>query len=750
MGEWRRIFNPKMILLILGAIIVNVLLFGYGQISGLTFKEFTFANSVDSYLIERYHDMSSDIALDSLKKDNTAIIGYNRQIKDDNPQTYNESGGGYDRNAEIQNIENPEIVNYFSSLTDKEKTQMLLEMKYTNVKLTYISGYHNSIAAIQGNADKLKHFTLFSKPDSFSYNNILKTASDFQRVKDISLTLVNDKAVEKFTEYYYLFYIAFALIFILIYNLFSERENGMWSMIHSAQNGRGIMAIKRLFLIMASSFIVTGALFVTTIITSLFLYGGWSDLNSPIQTIESFAKFTFVMNKLQYLLTYFLISWLVIFVLAVILWMLFIVFRNRNHTLIIVGLFLGVEVLLFNKITIQSVFSYLKYINIVNLFQINKIFSTYNNWGFGTHIFNVFLLILSTLILLLIISSITAITKTILMRPETRLTLLGRLSPFLHKRYQKIFIHFPIAFKEFHKLIITGKGLWVVGVVLLISIYFSSTGAMNFTDRQKEYDSMYLEHGGKDYSFITGYIDSEERFYKEAVAQYDAVNEQYHNGEVDLKTLADTTSSLSFAQIRLVNIDEYKVKVNYLQNLKEKQNIEGYIISDRGYEQIFGDYCKQRELILLLALTAGIMLIISECISMEYRTGMEDIVRSCERGRSWIFSRKVTACLVFTVVLFILVYGIDFYNLNRLYGFPYLNAPVQSLTFMNSCMLKVSILGWLGIRVALRFICCLITMTVAIIVSRILGKRGNRSLTILVLVVLFLIIITIFGVGGRW
>ena len=209
-------------------------------------------------------------------------------------------------------------------------------------------------------------------------------------------------------------------------------------------------------------------------------------------------------------------------------------------------------------------------------------------------------------------------------------------------------------------------------------------------------------------------------------------------------------NNLYFAQIRLRNIDEYKVKVNYLQDLKEESNIDGYMISDRGYEQIYGDYSKQRELILILALTAGIMLIISECISMEYRTGMEDIVRSYKRGRSWLFIRKITACLVFTVVLFVLVYGIDFYNLNRLYGFPYLNAPVQSLTFMNSCIYKVSILGWLGIRLAVRFIICFITMTVAIIVSRILGKRGNRSLTILVLAILFLIIIAFFGVGGRW
>ena len=59
---------------------------------------------------------------------------------------------------------------------------------------------------------------------------------------------------------------------------------------------------------------------------------------------------------------------------------------------------------------------------------------------------------------------------------------------------------------------------------------------------------------------------------------------------------------------------------------------------------------------------------------------MEDIVRSYKRGRSWLFIRKITACLVFTVILFISVFKINFYNLNRLYGFLYLNAPVQSLT----------------------------------------------------------------------
>lgn len=742
MGEWKRIFNWKLILLIFVTIAFNIILFGYDQFAGRSFLQFTFTNKLNINFIDRYGDVAPKEALEKLGNEQTAIIGYIRQ----------------QRNVDSQDSKDPylveneqgcqQMIDYYEALTDSEKTQMILEMKNMSSKLTYISNYQSSVTKVKESAANLKRATLFSNPKSFSYNNILKTASDYDRVKDVSLILTNDRAVEKFTDYYYNFYIAFALMVIIIYNLLSERENGMWSLVHNAPKGRGAMAIKRLLLIFSGSFVITGLLYVSTLIASLILYGGWNDLNTPIQTISSFGKFTYTMNKSQYLLNNFLISWFAIFIVSVILWMLFVVFRNRNHTLVIVGVFLGVEILLFQKVSIQSNFNYLKYINVVNLICINKIYCTYSNWGFGTHVFGVFSILFFVMFILMSIAVGISIVKTIFMRPETKTTILNRLFSYLHSKYQKVFMHFPVTVKELHKLIITGKGLWVVMVVIIIAIYFSSIGVMHFTDRQNSNDKMYLEHGGKDYSYIVQYVENEKQLYNEAAENYKAVSEQYKNEEVDLKLLADAEGNLRAAATRLTSISEFRNKADYLQMLKDKQGIDGYMISDRGYEEIFGQYSRQRELILLLTIVTGIMIIISESISMEYRTGMENIVRSCKNGRGWILRRKVAACIIFTSVLFLIVYGIDIWNLNHFYGMPYLDAPIMSLTFMEGCAFKVSILGWITILLAVRLIVCLVTMVIAIIISRMIGKKGNRALMLLVLAVLLAIIVVVHGMRG--
>ena len=47
---------------------------------------------------------------------------------------------------------------------------------------------------------------------------------------------------------------------------------------------------------------------------------------------------------------------------------------------------------------------------------------------------------------------------------------------------------------------------------------------------------------------------------------------------------------------------EFEQKREYLDTLKEETGIDGYMMSDRGYEEIFGKYGKAREIVLLMAL----------------------------------------------------------------------------------------------------------------------------------------------------
>lgn len=39
---------------------------------------------------------------------------------------------------------------------------------------------------------------------------------------------------------------------------------------------------------------------------------------------------------------------------------------------------------------------------------------------------------------------------------------------------------------------------------------------MTFTDAQKEYDKMYLEHGGKEYGYIEDYVQERLEAYRQA------------------------------------------------------------------------------------------------------------------------------------------------------------------------------------------------------------------------------------------
>ena len=206
----------------------------------------------------------------------------------------------------------------------------------------------------------------------------------------------------------------------------------------------------------------------------------------------------------------------------------------------------------------------------------------------------------------------------------------------------------------------------------------------------------------------------------------------YETGEIELKEYTAAVSALQYQRQVVNTIQEYQSKLSYAEQIRETTGQEIWLVSDRGYEEIFGKYSRQREFILILALVTAIMIIVSESIAMEYRTGMYQIVHSAPNGRAAVMRWKITACVVLTIGLMAAVYGIDIWNLHHIYGMPYLAAPALSLTFLENAWGglagHVSILGWLMILLLVRLVVALFTMTAAMLVSRAIGKKGNRAL----------------------
>lgn len=763
MNEVRRVFNKKMWILITVAVFANLCLFLYGELAGRSISDMLFAAKQYEKLLLRYQNMDLEQAQQQVSTEYSNIRKYAKsltqdtqdmQIQDmttlDNPeqvkkQTAEELLSEVDESSR-------EMIAYHQSLTVEQQIQLELQMKQLRTKLSYLTDYSNSIDAVIENADNMKRFRIFSKQNSFSYSNILRTAEDFKRVQNVTLVLDNDKGAEAFVHYNFMYYIAAALMVVVIYALFDERENGMWQIVYNTPNGRNVLAIKRLLLICGGAFVILSLLYFSTFFVSMLLYGGFSDLGNAVQTFTDFGKFTHTLSKGGYILQLFFLSWTILCAFSVILWTLFILFRNRNHTLICTAAFVGIEILVYQKIEVQSVYNAFRYINIVSFLRISDLYSTYQNWGFDKYVFSVFSVVMFFLVLLGILAAVFAIRRYTQMRPETKVSLISRIFGILHKQYQKVFSGYPVVIKELHKLVITGKGLWAVAAVIIIAAYFSTTGQMTFTDAQKEYDKMYLEHGGEDYSYIEDYVKEKQAEYQAALSALEEAAAQYERGEIELKEYTTAVSSLQYQRMALNTIQEYQEKLSYAEHIRETNQKEIWLISDRGYEEIFGKYGQQREFILLLALVTAVMLIVSESIAMEHRTGMHRMIHSSVNGRILVMVWKVSACILLTVGLTVLVYGIDYYNLYQSYGMPYLSAPALSLTFLEKTWLNLathmSISGWIMLLFTIRLMVALLTMTAAILVSKMIGKKGNRAVMPIVLVGIIVLVWILHKVTG--
>lgn len=636
------------------------------------------------------------------------------------------------------------IINVFLYTYQQTRGTGLKELRNSTdqeEQLEYIKHYSDDIRQIQINAQQLMTFSIFADKDSFTYNNILKTAKDFGRVSDVSLYPVNCKATENFVKYYYTFYFSMLMMVFIIYELSGERDNEMWGIVHAAGGGRQGLALRRFLIIVVSGVAITAGLYITTFAASLFLYGGTESLNAPVQSIPAFSRFSLPMSQIEFVLYNYVYSTFAIIVLSVVLWAVFVVNRKRNHALIITGIFAGLEVFMYFKIPGHSVYAILRKINLVRLMKVNEIISTYANHGRGTFVISESAIMLITLIVLLCTAGVIAFAGTVLMRPQQHKSLLAGIAGRISEGYQHVLGKMPVFMKELHKLLITSRGITVIAVLLIVVLYFVSYGKMTFSDNAMERDKIYLEKGGADYSQITEMIQERKDDYIGAVQLADEASVKYENGEISMEDFSEINSAVLVYSSRYSAVREFQEKCDYLDSLKEDTGIAGYMMSERGYEEIFGDYGKVREIVILIALLVSVVLIVSENIGIETSTGTKYIVEAAS-GKHMIKVKRIAASAVLCMVLFVIVYGIDMWCMYRYYGMPYLAAPLMSLMFMRDSGFYLTIGTFIIIRLLIRLVIMIVVFAFTyILCSRFTGVRGRMaSICIIIGAIVFCII----------
>lgn len=630
------------------------------------------------------------------------------------------------RNMPLQSAADSVEILYKTAKKDQQTEEMAVT-GYLKDKLTYLQQYPDSISYVMENAKQMNRFSIFNKPNSFSYYNIQRTIKDFEKMKNLTLSLDNDLAAEAVSGYYGGLYLAFVFILYLLYQMLDERENGMLPVIHAAPGGRVRMGVVRQLVIAG---ITLGTVFIfhfTTAVFALFRYGGAADLAHPVQTIESFSRYVFLHSKLTYLIVYFFKTVLILYAMVCLVWFALVIFRDRKLVLASMAGVYGVEYLLFTKISIHSVYRMFHHINLLSLFSFGDISRKYLNIGIGHWVVSA-----ENMILLacggigMVLSVLTAVIYA-KMRPRTPRVIFERFTRKLREWGQERLGRGRTVTKELYKLLTAGNGVLLIGALLLLTVYFCTDSRMHFSEAQQQLDQKYLEIGGKDYTQLEAYCDEVNTRLLEAQQKQQQLSSASMGTEFDWEKYENAGYELYAVQMESRAIAEFVTKLENLKQLEADTGIHGYMMSDRGYDEIIGVYSQKRELILLLCLSCVIVLLLSEGFRAEYETGMYRLMHAAVNGRNWIFIRKCTAGILITTGLFVITYGIDFMFWLRYYGLPYLEAPVQSLSFMADYGLRLSVGGFLLLRGLLWYLFVILITVMVMAVMILAGNHNSKS-----------------------
>lgn len=696
MTEIKRIVNRRFLTVFLLAVLANILIFVYQQLGIMNISDFMFMEKQRKFFTE-----------------------------------YLEAN----ENADLKSGEFSDYSKDFSENENKLFVQAYNEVKR---KKSYIKGYSRSIEEIIDSAHNMQDFSVFADKGTFAYKNINKTIDDFERVRSLKLFFDNDKALDKFFSYNVIFYIAYAVMIMVVYKLMEERDNGMWEIVRGTRKriSVGVLRASSLLIITCA---VVAVLYFSVLLTAFIIYGG-AGLGAPIQTIKQFAKYTFVQSRAGYLLYNYIFACLLIYALTCFVWMLFSVFRKRIYASAVVGIILLAETLLYIKIPFYSRYALLRQVNIIEVLNVNNILPVYENREVLGFVCPVHAITVAVLIFIIIVSCAVSVTAFIYMKPHKGAAKQLKLVAIINRRYQSILAGAPFILKEIYKNLITCRAaiLFLAGLGLVI--YFTDSSKVIFSQDELYRDKIYIKYAGEEYDNLKNQVKLTESTYKEAKQEYDELLDKYDRGEISADDLRKANALVQVYESEYMSVSEFCSKIDYLEQTYEEKGIRGFLISDRGYEEILGSRGKLRETIIFFVMIAVVMITTSEFFTLEYKSGIKHICKASKKGWKWFVGKKIATGFIVATVFFMLIYGTEYMMLYNMYGMPFLNAPAVSLSFMTFVNTGVTIAEWILIKVLILYITMAVSFGIAVIASALAGKSKSRGLEIIVTVVTSLVL----------
>ncbi|MBD5096727.1 MAG: ABC transporter permease [Lachnospiraceae bacterium] len=572
--------------------------------------------------------------------------------------------------------------------------------------------YDEYLNSIDEKAEEIAIMNRFVDNGRYAVRNAEKTSKMYQKLKGTELKVEDPMGILNITDNELTDYIAIIMIFVIAINLvFYEKNENQLCFLRTTSNGRKkLMASKILAMVLFVLFITISLYGINAVISRCFFNP--TDFENPLQSLYLYRNSPFGLNIGEFLVSYFLVKILSCVLFGILFMLICAIFNHIIFVFVASALTVLVEVICYTKISGTYFLAFLKYLNIVSGVKTGGMFSDYVNLSVIGYPVNTCFLYGILWLILTVVFAFTVINY-LESSPEKRIISLPRFD-FL-KNFE---CHTSLFLHECHKMLVPGRGFWVLIFSCLFVIWWNPAEKIQFDTVDEVYYKEYMDKfygplNSKSYEML-----NEER------ANYD---QMFANISADIEQgKSENYISIKYKD-ELSRQDAFDMVTEHIEYLESQKG--GWLFYEKGYDILTdNNHFKNRDIsqafiyiIILIAITYGIY-------GVDFANSEMRILRTTYHGRRNLKNIKGILGVLCTLISFVLVYIVRLLNVLRAYGTCGLNASAASMEHLSRVPQNMSVLQYILIIMIMRFIGGLI-VTKAVFVS---FKYFKNSISVII------------------
>lgn len=542
----------------------------------------------------------------------------------------------------------------------------------------HVSGYADYLDRVQTQARRMAASSVFGKnKNSFTYRNILKTASDFRTLNGIRVEFGGNRALETWIGFRggdVLFLLA---ILVLVLSFFEDKRCGLLPLVRACPRGRRSLVLSRLGILLLSSSVLTALLCLLPLILALALYGGTETFAHTIQSVEGFRTCTLHLTVGQWICFYLAVKVLCGFLLGLLFWFVLSFLSQMQLAWLVLLAILGVEYAAWTLIQPQLAISVFRYVNLFAYVFPAETVSAYRNMNFFGLPVGTMTLLLWLYLALTALLSAWVIFGSVKRRPIGSRNLLGRLVSLWNRLTDLLRSRFPLLVMEGYKLLILGG----TALFLLAALWYAP-----------KLRSFGYSFGTADDAAYNGYV-------REAAGPIDADTDAYiaraRNHLEDYYGDAGVYESA---------LDRLEAEVAALCARAEEGGYTPWLAEEVRVNNVLGQDAwsvhRWSGLVSLLL----VLLVCAPVFSFERRAGTEKLLRSLRKGRGPVLRRKIAVVCLEVLAIWAIIYLRQWNETLDYIGAASLDAPIQNIALLSRSSLRVTLKQFLILAFALRLV----------------------------------------------